>query len=146
MFVKNALVVEDTDANRLFFERLLTQAGCRVTSARSGAEAVQSMTSLPDLAVALVDLEIGDMSGLELMMRLRRQHPDVCIIVATMHDDRSVMESAFSRGCDIFLVKPNGFIDLFKRLSAASPDDDLRPSVPLIIDQYGVRPYAAAQT
>ncbi len=144
MFVKNALVVEDTDANRLFFERLLAQAGCRVTSARSGAEAVQSMTSLPDLAVALVDLEIGDMSGLELMVRLRRRHPDICIIVATMHDERSVMESAFSRGCDIFLVKPNGFVDLFKHLSATSPDN-LRPNAPLIIDQYGIRPYAAAQ-
>jgi CheY-like chemotaxis protein len=144
MSLKNALIVDDTDANRLFFERLMTQASFTVIGARSGAEAVSAMMTLPSLAVALVDLEIGDMSGLELLMRLRMKHPDCCLIVATMHDDRSVMESAFNKGCDIFLVKPNGFIDLFKRLSAA-PADQLRPEEPLIIDQYGVRQYVAAK-
>lgn len=144
MSLKNALIVDDTDANRFFFERLMTQAGFTVTGARSGAEAVSAMMALPSLAVALVDLEIGDMSGLELLTRLRLQHPDCCLIIATMHDDRSIMESAFDKGCDIFLVKPNGFIDLFKRFSVA-PADQLRPEQPLIIDQYGVRHFVAAK-
>ncbi len=145
MSTKNVLIVDDTDANRFFFERLTTQAGYTVTSARSGAEAVTVMTLLPVLSAALVDLEIGDMSGLELLVRLRRQHPECCLIVATMHDDRSIMDSAFSKSCDIFLVKPHGFTDLFKRLSV-TPADQLRPQVPLIIDQYGVRQYVVAQT
>lgn len=144
MTTKYALIADDTDANRFFFERLLTQADFNVASARSGAEAVQQMAAMPALHVALVDLEIGDMSGLELIVRLRLQHPQVCLIVATMHDDRSVMNSAFSKGCDIFLVKPHGFIDLLKRLSA-TPIEQLRPDHPLIIDQYGVRQYVAAK-
>lgn len=144
MTTSYALIADDTDANRFFFERLLTQAGFSVIGARNGTEAVEKMIAAATLHVALVDLEIGDMSGLELLLRLRLQHPQACLIVATMHDDRSVMDSAFSKGCDIFLVKPNGFVDLLKRLSS-TPVDQLRPSVPLIIDQYGTRQYVAAK-
>ena len=42
MSQKKALILEDTPANRMFFERLLMQAGFDVISAETGKEAVRA--------------------------------------------------------------------------------------------------------
>lgn len=135
---KKALVIDDTEANRVFFERLLTQAGFEVRSAADGAGAMNLLQAGDVVSLAIVDMEIPDISGLDLTRRIRQMHPDSCIIVATMHDERSIMDSAFNKGCDVFLVKPHGFMDLFKRLTTNGAKVTTRP---IIIDQYGARDY-----
>lgn len=143
MTKKIAVVVEDTDANRVFFERLLTQAGFDVRGARSGSEAFAIMNAVDSIALAVVDMEIPDYNGIDLTFKMRTRFPEACIVVATMHDERSIMESAFSRGCNIFLVKPNGLMDLYKRITTVGVDT-LRDNPPLVIDQYGPRPFKVA--
>lgn len=140
MTEKTALVVDDTDANRIFFERLLTQAAYSVRSAATGKDALTCAESIEELPLAIVDLQIPDINGLELTVRLRRLHPRTCIVVATMHDELSLMESAFSKGCNVFLVKPHGFMELFKRLTTGGPQAFIEGG-PLVIDQYGPRPF-----
>lgn len=143
MSEKIALVVEDTPANRMFFERLLQQAGYKVLSATTGKEALNHVDGLTNLELAVLDMEIPDTSGLDLTVRLRRVFEDCCIVVATMHDERSLMESAFNKGCDVFMVKPHGFMDLYKRLTTDG-DKGLHESRPIVIDQFGMRPFQAA--
>lgn len=143
MAKKQALVVEDTPANRDFLERLLAQAQFSILSADGGVSALKQMASLKKLDLAVVDMQLHDMSGLQLLTELRRRFPSACLVIATMHDDRSLMESAFSKGCNIFLVKPHGFMELFNRLMNVSLDD-LRTGPSLVIDQYGPRPFKAA--
>lgn len=142
MAAKKALILEDTAANRMFFERLLMQAGFEVTGAEKGKEALEKANLMGEVHLAILDMEIPDITGLEMTHRLRQQFPDACIVVATMHDERSLMQSAFNKGCDVFLVKPHGFMDLFKRLTTEG-SEGLHRTRPLIIDQYGSRPFQA---
>lgn len=135
---KKALVIDDTEANRVFFERLLAQAGFEVVSAGDGAHAMELIKSSTAFSLAIVDMEIPDVSGLDLTRRIRQAHPEAYIVVATMHDERSIMDSAFNKGCNVFLVKPHGFMELFKRLTT---HDAKVTEQPLIIDQYGAREY-----
>jgi CheY-like chemotaxis protein len=138
-----ALVIDDTPANRDFLERLLAQAGYRILGASSGAAGMERVKDLDHLALALVDMQLPDTNGLQLTYDLRRRYPDVYIIVATMYDERSLMESVFHKGGNVFLVKPHGFMELYKRLitpNGITLDDRL------IIDQYGPRPYNLART
>lgn len=143
MSEKKALIIEDTDANRLFFERLLTQAGFKVQGVASGKAALETAAGLTDLALAIIDMEMPDISGLDLTTRLRKLFPETCLVVATMHDETSLMESAFSRGCDVFLVKPHGFMELYKRLTSMGAVG-LHLARPLVIDQFGPREFHAA--
>jgi CheY-like chemotaxis protein len=138
-----ALIIDDTEANRSFFERLITQAQYHVESACTGQHALKLMEQMENLTLAIVDMEMPDMSGLELTQRIRKKYPNACIIVATMYDERSLIESAYRRGCDIFLVKPHGFMDLFKKLTSAGTKG-MRQEAPLIIDQYGLRPFRSS--
>lgn len=140
MAAKKALILEDTAANRMFFERLLMQAGFEVVGAEKGKEALEKAQIMGEMDLAILDMEIPDITGLEMTHRLRQQFPNACIVVATMHDERSLMQSAFTKGCDVFLVKPHGFMDLFKRLTTEG-SAGLHQNRPLVIDQYGPRPF-----
>ncbi len=135
----HAIVVDDEPANRDFLERLLQTASFKVISASSAAEAFQAVRNIPALALALVDHELPDATGLEVIAKLRGDNPESLLVMATMHDDRHLIDEAFAAGVDVFLVKPHGFMELYQRLKEVEADaSSLRR---LIIDQYGPRPY-----
>ncbi len=134
-----ALVIDDEPANRDFVERLLQTASFKVIGASTGAEALQAAKSVPQLALALVDQQLPDSTGLEIIAKLRADNPETLLIMATMHDDRVLIDQAFAAGIDVFLVKPNGFMELYRRLKEVDSNTSLLRR--LIIDQYGPRPY-----
>lgn len=141
---KTALVVEDTPANRDFFERLLTQAGFDVKSASTGQDALKLLKEFTQLDLAVVDMEMPDMSGLHLTTHIKRAFANTYTIIATMHDQKSLIDSAISKGCNLFLVKPHGFMELFKLLTEEEVST-LCQRPPHVLDQYGLRPYTISQ-
>jgi CheY-like chemotaxis protein len=135
-----ALVIDDEPANRDFLVRLLQQAKLDVRGASTAAEALQMLDSMPQLALIVIDNKLPDMNGVDLLIKLRPRFPDARMVMATMLDERPLMAKAFENGCDVFLVKPHGFMELFRRLQAPDvPGEDKLQR--LIIDQYGPRPY-----
>jgi two-component system chemotaxis response regulator CheY len=136
---KRALVVDDEPANRDFLVRLLQQAKLDVYGAESGSAALKLAESLGALALVVIDHKLPDMDGVDLLVELRQKYPDARMIMATMLDERALMAKAFENGCNVFLVKPFGFMELFRRLQQYGPDDDELNR--MVIDQYGLRPY-----
>jgi CheY-like chemotaxis protein len=134
-----ALVIDDEPANRDFLVRLLQTANFKVIGAETGAEGLRAVKSVPELALALVDQQLPDSSGLEVIKQLRADNPEALLVMATMHDDRPLIDQAFTLGIDVFLVKPHGFMELYRRLKEVDLDTSLLRR--LIIDQYGPRPY-----
>lgn len=134
-----ALVIDDEPANRDFLERLLQTAAFKVTGAGCGADGLKAAKAMPNLALALVDQQLPDAPGLEVIAKLRADYPEALLIMATMHDDRPLIDRAFATGVDVFLVKPHGFMELYRRLKDA--DNNIDKLRRLIIDQHGPRPY-----
>ncbi|MCU0500101.1 MAG: response regulator [Anaerolineae bacterium] len=145
MAEKRALVVDDNPANRDFLERLMSMAGFQVSGAMTGQAALDACADCTDLKLALIDMELPDMNGIQLTSRLREMYPKALLVVATMHDERSLMESVFLKGGNIFLVKPHGFMELFKRLTTVDLAV-LREAEAMVIDQYGPRPFFTASS
>jgi DNA-binding NarL/FixJ family response regulator len=90
-----------------------------------------------------VDWKLPDTTGLDLACIIRQRFPDTYLVIATMYDERSMMEEAFAKGCNVFLVKPHGFMELFQRLISTDVEV-LRAAPSTIIDQYGPRLYKAS--
>lgn len=135
-----ALVIDDEPANRDFLVRLLQQAKLDVRGASTAAEALKIAEGITDMALVVIDNKLPDMDGVDLLIQFRPRYPEARMIMATMLDERQIMVKAFENGCDVFLVKPHGFMELFRRLQA--PDVPGEPKLSrLIIDQYGPRPY-----
>ncbi len=137
---KTALIVDDAPANLDFMERLIGIAGYKVKGAGSAKAALTAVSGLPSLHLAMLDMELPDMNGIQLTGELRARFPECLIIVATMHDERSLMESVFQRGGNIFIVKPHGFMELLKQLKSGELNN-VKPGDYLVIDQYGPRPF-----
>ncbi len=132
------LVVEDEPANRDFLVRLVTQAGFDVSGARDGASALVALEDAP-CAVVIVDIQLPDVSGLELVRTIHARYPDAVVVVASMWDEPRMIGEAFEAGCSVFLVKPHGFMELYQRLKTWPEEQDQLRN--LLIDQYGPRPY-----
>ena len=143
MTEKKALAVDDASANRDFLERLLGGAQFKVLGAGTGTAALQVVEGLEKLELAVVDWKLPDTTGLELACTIRQRFPETYLVIATMFDERSMMEEAFEKGCNVFLVKPHGFMELFQRL-ISTDIDTLRNAPSTIIDQYGPRLFKAS--
>jgi len=84
--------------------RLLDSAGWKVeifTDPMAFLE--QAALHFPDVAV--IDILMPDMSGLEVQTRLRRVSPSTQVIVLTARDDPSVRRMAMNAGASAFFIK-----------------------------------------
>jgi two-component system, cell cycle sensor histidine kinase and response regulator CckA len=86
-----ALVAESDRAVGKLIRTLLVRAGFCVITAHSGRDAIRLCreTNLP-IAVAVLEVELPDMAGVELMMTLRSDHPGIRVVFvgADAQDER----------------------------------------------------------
>jgi len=135
-----ALVVDDEAHNCDFAMKLLERAGLQVYSAADATQAIDVIQKHAEITLAVIDHNLPGISGVTLIRTLRNSHPDMLLVMATMHDDSETIDRAFDAGANMFIVKPNGFIELYRGL--LRPDlDILNSNSPLVIDAYGPRKY-----
>jgi DNA-binding NarL/FixJ family response regulator len=102
------LVVEDEVwVRRGLVEMLRAAPGIAVSDARTGATALAIAQQTPP-DVALVDLGLPDISGIELIAQLRRAVPACVSLVFTIHDDAPTILSALRAGARGYLLKSAG--------------------------------------
>jgi response regulator of citrate/malate metabolism len=101
--------------------------------ARTGQEALDQVAELaPDLV--LLDVHLPDLSGLEVLDRLRRSGQEVAVVIVTAERGAAAVRSALHGGAMQYLVKPFEYADLAERLrgvaaSLASLSPDSGPGV-----------------
>jgi two-component system response regulator HydG len=99
------LVVDDEPALRRTLARMLIERGMEVVTAPSGADALR-MVERERVHVAIVDLMMPNMSGLELLERLRQKHSDIEVIMMTAFGDIETAVKSVRAGAYHFLAKP----------------------------------------
>lgn len=137
----HALVIDDEPANQDFMVRLLQQAQLEVNGAGSCTKAMEYVDKLGEkIKLIMLDRQLPDRPGIEVLQILRQRLPDAVIVMATMHDDRSMIREAFENGCNAFMVKPHGFMELYRLVAAAREDaGDFLILDGLIFDHFGQR-------
>jgi len=84
--------------------RLLDSVGWRVNAFTNPNTFLEHVaTRRPDLAI--IDILMPEMSGLEVQTRLRRISPSTRVIVLTARDDPSVRRIAMNAGASAFFIK-----------------------------------------
>lgn len=99
------LVVDDESGIRYFLTETLNAIGYQVVSADSG-EAALALIASQSFDLALVDLRLPGMGGLEVLAALRQQSPDTTIIVLTAHASLETAVEALRHGAHDYLFKP----------------------------------------
>lgn len=103
--MKNLLIVDDEKNIRTLFRDELEEAGYSVETAGSGAEALAKFReNRPDLMV--LDIRMGDMTGLEVLEEIRKTDNAVPVIMCTavrgLQDDFTIWDSKVSD----YITKP----------------------------------------
>lgn len=137
---QHVLVVDDEQFNRDFAQKLLERVGFRVTSVASGAEAIATAEQTPDICLALIDHAMPIMMGTEVIRQFRARYPAMVLVMATVLDDPQTIDDAFANGVNLFLIKPNGFIELYNQLKLTTNLQAMLEQR-VIIDAYGPRRY-----
>ncbi|NUL81500.1 MAG: response regulator [Armatimonadetes bacterium] len=99
-----ALVVDDEPMLTDLVKSVLEDAGCTVHCAANGVEALQIMAQGP-VDILLTDVHMPQMSGFELINRVRSQHPNVVIVVMDSYPD-SFTDSFSMEGVRQIVSKP----------------------------------------
>lgn len=99
------LVAVDDDPAALVILRALLPKGFVVKTYLTGQECLDAIqTELPDMAV--LDLKLPDMDGIELLRRLRVMHPRIEVILLTADYSTEAAVAAIKAGASDYLTKP----------------------------------------
>jgi CheY-like chemotaxis protein len=106
------LLVEDNAQVRQFAEGLLADLGCDVISVDSAQTALRKLQS-DRFDLVLSDVVMPQMSGVELARRVRDDHPDVPVLLATGYSDEILRT-----GTEFAVIaKPFGAADLSQAMA-----------------------------
>ena len=99
------LVVDDERPIRFLMEKELPRAGCLVTSAESGEDALERLRT-QEFDVVLMDLKMPGIGGLEALRRVRESGASAEVVVLTGHPDVTTAIEAMKLGAYDYLTKP----------------------------------------
>jgi DNA-binding NarL/FixJ family response regulator len=128
--VTQALVVEDLPSSREWLVEALNAAfpGITVRACATLAEAARLLDPPPQ--VALIDLALPDGSGVSLIQRLQREHPQCLCVVATVFDDDAHLFPALAAGAQGYVLKDQSRDVLAQMLCGiAAGQPPLSPSI-----------------
>lgn len=111
------LLVEDDRTIGRHLEIGLTGHGYCVSWARTGGSALAVAGATPP-SVALVDLGLPDIDGVEIVRTLRTEHPQLLLIILTARSEEIDIVVGLDAGADDYLVKPFTVTVLLARLRA----------------------------
>ncbi|MGE4607514.1 MAG: sigma-54 dependent transcriptional regulator [Myxococcota bacterium] len=117
------LLVDDEPLLLNSLRRILAGSGHRVVIAES-ADAAEPYLADPNLDVVLLDLQLGQTNGLDLLERLERERPELVVIMMTGHGTIESAVGCIRRGAFDYLEKP--FDDIHRIRTTVSQALDRR--------------------
>ena len=116
---KSILIVEDDPASQNILARLLKSRGYEVMAAGTGPEAMAATAQLkPQLA--LVDIILPEVSGMDYLKWVRKKHPETkVIILSCLQELSTVADEARELGAYDYFSKPPEFSELLAKIDQA---------------------------
>jgi two-component system, NtrC family, nitrogen regulation response regulator GlnG len=99
------LIADDEESIRWVLERALKQGGHTVVTVGSGTDALSALRGR-SFDVALIDIKMPDLSGLDVLTRARDEHVDTLFIIMTAQNTMANAIEATKRGAYDYLTKP----------------------------------------
>jgi len=115
---RTALVVEDEPVQRGMLLKALPEMGFAADGAASGEDAIRKL-QIENYCVAILDLNLPGINGMELFDRIRQDWPEMSVIVFTGYGDLETAQEAIRLDVVDFLSKPCSLGDIEKALDRA---------------------------
>ena len=131
---KSLLIVDDDNPFRDRLSRAMEKKGFTVSQAQSVKEGINSTKNSPP-AFAVVDLRLGDGSGLEVVKEIRRLKKDSKIVMLTGYGNIPTAVAAVKAGAIDYMPKPANADDVENALLASPESKATPPENPMSADR-----------
>ena len=101
------LIVDDEERLRRWSERIVRDSGYTCDGRPMQARA-RACLDADSCKLALLDVNMPGESGIDLLAEIRRDHPDLAVVMVTGEDDPELAMTAIALGAYGYLVKPVG--------------------------------------
>lgn len=136
------LILEDEIGIRSFVSINLKREGYDVIEAGTGSEAIEKLNSEPNITIALLDIMLPDMSGVDVCRYIREKYENMGIIMLTAKAQEDDKIEGFVAGADDYMIKPFSIKELLFRVSAlirrVKKDNDTRKSSVLDLPPFSL--------
>ena len=112
------LLVDDEKGFANIVGKRMSKRDIDVTKAYSGAEALQAIRKA-DFDVAVLDLKMEDMDGIEILKIFKKMDPDLSVIMLTGHGSEAAAKDGMKFGAFDYLTKPCDLEELIKKIQEA---------------------------
>lgn len=112
------LLVDDEAGFADVLKKRMGKRGIAVETAGSGSEAIQTLRS-QDFDVAVLDLKMEDMDGIEVLKIFKKMVPGIPVIMLTGHGSETSAREGLELGAFDYLTKPCELDDLLEKIAAA---------------------------
>jgi len=103
--VRKILVADDDEFSLKLIGKLLALAGCTVSKARDGAQALD-LLSREQFALLITDVNMPRMGGLRLLEEVKKKYHIPAIVVTASDIDSDTQRRSYSLGAVRFIIKP----------------------------------------
>lgn len=123
------LVVDDDPGLAATLKEMLSHDGYWVEVAHSAAEALAIQEANPRIALALVDLILPGVGGLDLTAELRRRNSEIVVVIMTGYGTIETAVEAIKRGAEDYITKPFDYAAVRKKIARLLEFIELRERV-----------------
>ncbi len=112
------LIVDDEEGYVNVLANRLKKRKIDVTKACSGTEGIQSLRK-QDFDVAVLDLKMEDMDGIEVLKIFKKMDPKMAVIMLTGHGSEKAAKEGIDCGAFDYLTKPCELEELLEKIKSA---------------------------
>lgn len=112
------LLVDDEVGFVEVLHKRLNKRGFSVTPATSGTEGIQVLRK-NDFDVAILDLKLEDMDGIEVLEIFKKMVPEMPVIMLTGHGSEQAARDGMEHGAFDYLLKPCALEELIEKIDLA---------------------------
>ena len=111
------LIVEDVETSARFFEAALSRTNAKLLWAETGEQAINIFDQNPEIDLILLDLNLPEISGFEVLKYIREKNNDIPVVVQSAYVLSGERQRSLNLGANFFLEKPVRLDVLFNTLN-----------------------------
>ena len=99
------LIVDDEEMMRTLLNRILSREGYKIRSAEDGVVALEVLKA-EKVDIVISDMKMPRMNGFELLKIVKKEYPQIGVIIMTAYGDTYTVKDALLLGADEYITKP----------------------------------------
>jgi two-component system, chemotaxis family, chemotaxis protein CheY len=103
---KKVIITDDSKFIRETLRQILSENGCEVIAEAADGDELMNILKVKKADLVMLDVKMPRMDGMEALKLIKRDYPDIKVIMCSAVNDKEVMDKVIDLGAFGYVVKP----------------------------------------